>query len=349
MNDIWQYLKTSDRPVVMYGMGNGADKILARCAEKGIVVSDFFASDSFVRGHSFHGKRVLTLGEVEEKYGDFTVLLSFGTSLPDVLEAIRKVEEKHELFAPDVPVAGGGTFDAEFFAAHEKEINSARELFCDERSKETYDNIIKYKLTGRLEYLRKAEVEERDADGLLRGGYRTAVDAGAYNGDTAKKYLSLYPTLERIYTLEPDPKTYKKLLAYAESEPRVTPVNAAAYSFDGDLTLDASANRNANVYSPLRGGKTADVKCARIDSLTDGKIDFIKYDVEGAERDALLGTERTIKEYSPDLIVSAYHRNEDIFALPALIKSLRQDYDLYLRKLPGVPAWDVNVYAVRRG
>lgn len=348
MNDLWQYLKASEKPTVMYGMGNGADKILARCAEKGIEIADFFASDSFVRGHSFHGKRVLTLGEIEEKYGDFTVLLSFGTALPDVLEAIRGIEEKHELFAPDVPVAGGGTFDAEFYTAHETEIKTARELFCDEKSKETYDNIIKYKLTGRLAYLRKVEIRENDAASLLRGGYLTAVDAGAYVGDTAKKYLSLYPTLERIYALEPDPKTYKKLLAYAESEPRVTPVNAAAYSFDGDLTFDASANRNANVYSPLRGGKTADVKCARIDSLNASRIDFIKYDVEGAERDAILGSERVIKEQAPDLIVSAYHRNEDIFALPILIKSLRSDYDLFLRKLPGVPAWDVNVYAVKK-
>lgn len=349
MNDLWQYLKASEKPTVMYGMGNGADKILARCAEKGIEIADFFASDSFVRGHSFHGKRVLTLGEIEEKYGDFTVLLSFGTALPDVLEAIRGIEEKHELFAPDVPVAGGGTFDAEFYTAHETEIKTARELFCDEKSKETYDNIIKYKLTGRLAYLRKVEIRENDAASLLRGGYLTAVDAGAYVGDTAEKYLSLYPTIERVFALEPDPKTYKKLLAYSEREPRVTPVNSAAYSFDGDLTFDASANRNSNVYSPLRGGKTANVRCVRIDSLTDECIDFIKYDVEGAERDALLGSERVIKEYAPDLVVSVYHRNEDIFALPMLIKTLRQDYDLYLRKLPGVPAWDLNVYAARRG
>ena len=55
--DLWEYLAATDKTVVMYGMGNGADKILAVCAEKGIVVSDFFASDGFVRGHFFHGKR----------------------------------------------------------------------------------------------------------------------------------------------------------------------------------------------------------------------------------------------------------------------------------------------------
>ena len=58
--DLWQYLAESDKPIVMYGMGNGADKILSVCEAKGIEIKDFFASDGFVRGHSFHGKKVLS-------------------------------------------------------------------------------------------------------------------------------------------------------------------------------------------------------------------------------------------------------------------------------------------------
>ena len=34
--DLWEYLAATDRPIVMYGMGNGADKILSVCAEKGV-------------------------------------------------------------------------------------------------------------------------------------------------------------------------------------------------------------------------------------------------------------------------------------------------------------------------
>ena len=64
--DIWQRLASTDKTVVMYGMGNGADKILAVCEKKGITVSDFFASDGFVRGHSFHGKVVLSYSEIKE-------------------------------------------------------------------------------------------------------------------------------------------------------------------------------------------------------------------------------------------------------------------------------------------
>ena len=81
--DLFTYLKHTEKPIVMYGMGNGADKILAALTERGIEIADFFASDGFVRGHSFHGKTVLSYSAVKEKYGigNFIVLLSFASSL----------------------------------------------------------------------------------------------------------------------------------------------------------------------------------------------------------------------------------------------------------------------------
>ena len=42
---MWNYLKLKNKPIVLYGMGNGADKILAVCDAKGIEIQDFFASD----------------------------------------------------------------------------------------------------------------------------------------------------------------------------------------------------------------------------------------------------------------------------------------------------------------
>ena len=118
--DLWEYLASTPKTVLMYGMGNGADKILAICEERGITVSDFFASDGFVRGHSFHGKRVLNFTEAKEKYGaeNMIVLLSFASSLPDVIENIKKIASECELYAPDVPVFPSELFDMSFYRAH---------------------------------------------------------------------------------------------------------------------------------------------------------------------------------------------------------------------------------------
>ena len=56
--DIWQFLKDDGKPVVIYGMGNGAEKIISVLKDYGVSVSAIFASDEFVRGHSFLGYKV---------------------------------------------------------------------------------------------------------------------------------------------------------------------------------------------------------------------------------------------------------------------------------------------------
>lgn len=47
---VWTRLQAETRPVVLYGMGDGADKILDRFAQLGIAAAGVFASDEFVRG-----------------------------------------------------------------------------------------------------------------------------------------------------------------------------------------------------------------------------------------------------------------------------------------------------------
>ena len=149
--NLWRRLESTPLPIVMYGMGNGADKILDVLSEKGIAVSDFFASDGFVRGHSFHEKRVLTLAEIEEKYKNFLILLAFGSSLEPVMAEIYRLSERYALLAPDVPVCGGELFDADFYLSHAPECESVRTLLADEKSKAVFDDVLSYKLSGYTE------------------------------------------------------------------------------------------------------------------------------------------------------------------------------------------------------
>ena len=91
------------------------------------------------------------------------------------------------------------------------------------------------------------------------------------------------------------------------------------------------------------------LKSNSLDNLLSGKsIDHIKYDVEGSEREALLGSAQTIKAHAPKLLVSLYHRSEDMFALPELVEELNSEYTLYLRRFSYIPAWDLNLYAIKK-
>ena len=81
MTDLWQYLKKADKPVYLYGMGNGADKILDTLDALNVKASGVFVSDGFVRDKIFRGFKLKSYSQVCDQTDDFIVLVSFGTSL----------------------------------------------------------------------------------------------------------------------------------------------------------------------------------------------------------------------------------------------------------------------------
>ncbi|MEG1972203.1 MAG: hypothetical protein RR315_03515, partial [Oscillospiraceae bacterium] len=58
---LFDYLKSTDKPIYIYGMGNGAEKLKSLLEKYEITLSGIFASDDHVRGHAF-------LGFTVEKY-----------------------------------------------------------------------------------------------------------------------------------------------------------------------------------------------------------------------------------------------------------------------------------------
>ena len=216
VSDVWTELKSSSLPILIYGMGNGADKIINVFEKYGIEYQDVFASDGFVRGHSYRGKTVISYTQACEKYKNgFDIVVSFGSKLPDVINRIFSLEEKHSVYAPDVPVCGTELFNEPFFDEHEEDLFKAREQFFDEISKEVFDNIIRFKLTGKLAYLKATAFNEKELDDLLQvNKYKIYADLGAYNGDTIKKYTSLCKNINEIYAFEPDTRNFKKLSNY---------------------------------------------------------------------------------------------------------------------------------------
>ena len=116
---VWTRLQLEMRPIVLYGMGDGADKILNRFDALGIRAAEVFASDEFVRGHSFRGYRVKKLSEVLEAHGeDIVIVIAFASQRPEVLEKMYALDARFDVVAPDVHVVPGPVFDADFVCAH---------------------------------------------------------------------------------------------------------------------------------------------------------------------------------------------------------------------------------------
>ena len=179
---------------------------------------------------------------------------------------------------------------------------------------------------------------------------RRVIDAGAYNGDTAREMKGYFPNLEEVYAIEPDRKNFKKLVKYSEAETqiKVIPINSAVWSEDAGGSFFTSGNRNATVVATASYQHTEEeISLRRIDSLDIGEVDYIKYDVEGAEAEALIGSRDTISKYTPPLLISLYHRSRDIFYLINKVREEWPEYSLYLRRLRCLPAWEIDLIAVK--
>ncbi|MBQ8372185.1 MAG: FkbM family methyltransferase [Clostridia bacterium] len=341
--DLWDRLAAEKRPIVVYGMGNGADKLFERLEKYGVTPSDIFASDGFVRGHSYRGMRVLSFSEIKEKYHDFVILLSFASRREEVLELLSSIDGEHEMYIPDMPVAGEEYFDREFYNEHYRELCAARDSLADEESRDAFCAILNYKLTGRMRYLEDAYSEKSELYDLIGKDTERYLDVGAYNGDTLREAIEHFPRLRAAVAVEPDPRTFRRLEKYVATigDIDVRTVNAAAWECDGEGSFISSSNRNSSVNSTSSyQHRDTDVVLVAPDSL-GFEADFIKYDVEGAEAEALRGSHRMIEEGHPTLLVSLYHRSRDIFALTNYLKEKYPFYRIYLRRTRCVPAWEI--------
>ena len=342
MTDIWNKLKAEEKPILLYGTGNGADKILDELAKYDIPISGVFASSGFVRDRYFRGFKVLSLEEAEELFGDFVALFSFGSNRPEVIDNIKRIMARHTLFAPEVPVCGGEVFNIEYARKHSDELHRAYELLADEQSKKVFRETTLFKLDGDISRLFACETEENEAfDSILKleEGY-SFLDLGAYNGDTVSDFIRRVGSFGKITAVEPDKKSFLKLIKNTEGYD-IEAINAAVSNEVGSIPFSFKSSRGSTA------GGDSFIDAVSIDFLCENRsFDYIKFDVEGKELDAIIGGEKTIKRDKPKMLVSAYHKSDDYFSIPLKIYEFNPEYKIYMRHYPYVPAWDTSFYFV---
>ncbi len=347
-SDLWDNLKCANKPLLLYGMGDGADKVLNVCESKGITVSGVFASDGFAKHKIFRGFEVTPLSEALLRFPDPIVLLSFASCLDDVLDNIKKIASKYELYCPDVPVFGNGLFDKSFVLSNIDSFQKVCSALTDDKSKENYVNLILGKMTGNIKYLFDAETDVSEAYRNIikpscNGHY---VDIGAYNGDTIREYLSFARGYLKITAFEPDAKNFRKLCAYAcdKSIPTDSFYNIAAWDKCEELTFYSRSGRNSARTTEHKNLKPIMMQADKADNYIDSKVDFINIDAEGSDAAVLDGLEKTIQLYKPCISCALYHRNEDLFAIPLKLLDMYGECEMYIRHFKYLPAWDTNVY-----
>ena len=343
--DCWDYLKSTDLPVFIYGMGDGALKIMSVFERYGIPLAGFFASDEFVRGHTFQGHLVHTLSQIETLIDDFVIVLAFAAGYQSLYDRINEIAKRHILLAPDVPVAGETLFTYKYCQKNAEKIQSVYDMLADEKSRQTYADVINFKISGKIEYLNRCTSPKEEIYGriIYLGENEIFADLGAYNGDTAAEFMSACNNnFRHLYAFEPNPKNFRKLTKNLPESDKITLFNAAAGRESGTVKISANEGRMSRAGS----GKTVEIPIVPLDEAVPESVTVLKLDVEGGEREAIMGARRHI-ENGAKILCSLYHRSEDMFDLPLLIKSINPELKFYIRHQLYIPAWETNLYAVR--
>lgn len=163
-----------------------------------------------------------------------------------------------------------------------------------------------------------------------RTGHEIFVDAGCYDGENSRMFVKWAGNVRKtIYAFEPDQNNFQKCQDVLEELDGISYqlIPKGLWSSDGVLDFCANANEGSRFCT----GGGADIPVTSLDTIIDGKVTFIKMDIEGAEYEALRGAKDLIRRYKPRLAISIYHKAEDIWELPELILSFCADYTFYLR------------------
>ena len=342
---VWDALKNTNKPIILYGMGNGADKVLDEFNKRGIKCSGVMASDDFVRYQNFRGFTVKKMSDFESEFSDFIVALCFASSLEDVMEHILYVSKCHELLVPNVPVYSNEVIDDSFIAKYKDDIKNAYNLMADDKSKAVFENTLNFLYSGKLTYLLEIDSDKDEVfNNILHlSNNESYLDLGAYRGDTVDEFLHYTNSYTKIVAVEPNLKNHSKMVEHCKGLLNFTAVNAGISDKEGTMLVSKGGGRQS-VVGDTKGIETP---VTTVDSLKEiyGDFSYIKADIEGMEHKML---DRSFKALltKPKLNIAAYHTNSDFFTLPLKIHSINPEYKIFLRKHPYIPCWDLNMYCV---
>ncbi len=134
-------------------------------------------------------------------------------------------------------------------------------------------------------------------------------DVGANIGQTAERYLKLYPAAQ-IWSFEPVPEMFAQLQSRFAGNKQIHPVPLALGDAVGTATMNLSKGSQTSslLMHKNRTGKTIQIRTDTIDNFCASnaveRIDVLKADVEGMEGKVFMGAAEMFRRRSVRLILT---------------------------------------------
>ena len=213
-----------------------------------------------------------------------------------------------------------------FVSNSTKKIASARELFSDQLSLDVFDSFLSIYSKNCLDRHEIPSLPLSDQympTDLFPQPPRCVVSVGAYNGDTILDLINspIFDIKEAI-CIEANPDNYRigveRLMEYKDRV-KITWINKALGNTLGKLRM--SLNGMSSSIADNNSIESCLVDQITLDSLLlPHTVDYITFDIEGAEYSALLGASSLLnRKQKATLAISVYHNVEDLWRIPLLL------------------------------
>jgi FkbM family methyltransferase len=229
-------------------------------------------------------------------------------------------------------------------------IENLFKILEDGKSKNVLKSVLNYRLTFDINDLINCVSKNEmyfDKDIMDFKGENYFIDGGAYDGKTILKFIEAAKgNFKFVYSFEPDKnnfallKSNKRLVEYSS---KIKLENKGLYKQTGKVCFSNSANQGSCINEGCPNNLINTISID--DYAVNNKITFIKMDIEGSEIDAINGGIKTLKFVKPTLSICLYHKMNDLWEIPLLIKSIQPDYKIYLRQYE-YTLYDTVCYAI---
>lgn len=306
--------------------------VRAQSMGEAIAVDGFI--DDYTKEREFCGRPVVTADQVPKD----ALVASSVTGQP--LTANKRLKalglRSVDYFAfkryADIPIAPIRHWD-QFridFAKNRSRYEQVFKLLADDESRRTMSDLINFRLSYDLSFMDGRTDRQYDqyfeAFLDLAAARESFLDIGCFDGHTTLEFIKRCPGYDAIHVFEPNPENMITVQGSLAHLPRIV-----FHPFGVSDRTQTLRFETQGSHSHISNTGTVLIEVRPLDEAVDRRFTFLKMDIEGQERTALVGAKHSIARHTPRMAIAAYHKFDDFWRIPEDVLAIHENYRIYMR------------------
>lgn len=328
------------KPVILFGAAILSSHFIKFFQEMGTQILYLSDNDKNKIGKELHGLKIIDKKTIKKEFGNKIQIIVSSVYYEEIIKDLKNMGFNN-VFSPllfftvyhkkfDLLVWNN---NINIIFKNKRKIKSVFLSLADQKSKKIFLGIIKFRLTFKttiLSHIIDNQNQYFDKNIIKLSPNEIFLDGGAYDGDTIKMFIKKSKNIfNKIYAFEPDDKSFILLNKYINtlSDERIRSFKIGL----GKTKEKLHFTNEGNLQSKITDNGKILVRIFPIDNYKNIHFSYIKLDIEGFEKQALLGAKNVIHKYKPKLAICSYHKIEDLWEVPYMIKKMNNKCKLYFR------------------